>query len=119
MAHLVTIDLNLLVEEGHREAHVREERVAFTSSVLKREVVTISATTFQALSPPTGAAAALIYPGASVSLTLKGVTGDTGIACAPTSLPKEIPLLIPLGASPSIGVYNGHSASQSLTVVWL
>lgn len=90
----------------------------------KRETVSLTGSTFTALSPPTGAVALLIpfdkAPNTTlVSLTLKGVTGDsTGIAIIPSSNSKNIPLLLPLGSSPSIGILNGGSTAN-IEIVWL
>jgi hypothetical protein len=84
-----------------------------------RRSYTIAATTFQALTVPTGADAVVILPGTATSLTLKGVTGDTGVALTPSSGPIGLPILLPLGASPSIGIYNGASSSQTITVIFL
>jgi hypothetical protein len=69
------------------------------------------------LTVPSGAAAVLIDPGSCVSLTLKGVTGDTGVPIAPASNPQGIPLLIPLG---SVATFVIASLSvQTIEVVWL
>lgn len=81
------------------------------------EYVSCTGSAFTALSPPTGAVAVLIEPDTNASLTLKGVTGDTGIAITPSSNVIGIPLLIPLGSSPSIGIYNGGSTC-SIRVTW-
>lgn len=84
--------------------------------------VTIAATTFQALTVPTGAKAVRIRPGTAVSLTLKGVTGDTGIAITPASMPAGQTVFddvyLPLGATPSIGILNGGAGSVTLRVIF-
>lgn len=69
---------------------------------------------FQNLSPPSGATAVLIIPasGNAQTLTLKGVTGDTGVL-----LNKTQPTVVALDTSPSIGVTTGGSAT--FTVVWM
>lgn len=79
----------------------------------------IPASTFQALSPPAGARLLLIRTSAP-SLTLKGVTGDTGIALTPAANVLPIDIAIPLGATPSVGIANG-SATTAATVrcAWL
>ena len=85
-----------------------------------RETVTLTASVFTALTVPTGAKAVVLILGSSTSLTLKGVTGDgTGIAITPPSNPTGLDAILPLGASPSIGILNGLASDQSIEVVWL
>ena len=90
----------------------------------KRENVTLTLSAFTALSPPTGSSMLVIDfsrpPNSTIiSLTLKGVTGDTGITLRPATNLKPIPLILPLGATPSIGIANGHSANQTIELLWL
>lgn len=85
---------------------------------VKREKVSLTGSAFTALTPPSGATAVILRLGASVSLTQKGVTGDTGTTIAPTSNPKGVPFLIPLGASPSIGIANAGS-TVTIEVIWI
>jgi hypothetical protein len=90
----------------------------------KRETVTLTASAFTALSPPSGASALVIEwdkepNNTIINLTLKGVTGDTGITHIPSSNPKNIPLVLPLGASPSIGILNSHGSNQVIEILWL
>lgn len=85
----------------------------------KREEVSLTGAAFTALSPPTGARAVLILPDEeAVSLSLKGVTGDTGTTMAPASNPINGPSLLFLGSSPSIGIANGGSTTTAV-VIWL
>lgn len=81
----------------------------------KRETVTLAAA-FNALSPPTGATLAVIkWVSGTGTWTLKGVTGDTGIALGtPTAL--TAPLVLPL-SSASLGITA--SATGALEVLWL
>lgn len=70
---------------------------------------------FQALTVPTGTTAVLIIPvaGNTQTLTLKGVTGDTGIA-----IDKLNPTVVSLGVGASnIGITTG--GSTGFTVVWM
>lgn len=85
----------------------------------KREQVTITASAFTALSPPSGAKAVLLILGTATGLTLKGVTGDTGITLTPTSSPLGIDAILPLGASPSIGITSANTSNQTVDVIWL
>jgi hypothetical protein len=91
----------------------------WTPTVLKVEQVTVTASTFTALSPPTGAKAYYIDLGEAVGITLKGVTGDTGVKVTPASTPVGIPAFGPLGSSPSIGLASSHASNQTVTVYWL
>lgn len=91
----------------------------FATSVLKQETISINASTFQALTVPTGAKALIIELGSAVSITLKGVTGDTGVKLTPASDPLGLPAIIPLGASPSIGILNGDASAVSIPLIWL
>lgn len=69
---------------------------------------------FQALTVPTGATAVLIIPPSANTnaLTLKGVSGDTGILISKTQ-----PTLVTLGTAPSIGILT--AASTTINFVWL
>jgi len=91
----------------------------FASSISKLETVSLTGSAFTALSPPSGAKAVLILPGTSVSLSLKSVTGDGGIAVTPASSPLSVPILLPLGATPSIGIANGSASTQSVECIWI
>jgi len=84
-----------------------------------RVTVTLTASSFNAFSVPTGAKAIAIILGSATSLTLKGITGDTGIALTPASNPTGMDLLMPLGASPSIGILNGLASDQTIEIIWL
>lgn len=123
MSQLVTIDLDVsVVSPDGIETAVSPEPVRFVPGSLlpKTERVTLTASVFTALSPPTGAKAVVIFVGSATSLTLKGVTGDgTGIVVAPTSAPIGLPVMLPLGATPSIGILNGVASDQIVTVRWL
>ena len=116
--------LRLIVEvvgEDGVETAWAPEPTRFTPASLlpKREVVSLTGSAFTALSPPSGAKAAIIDVGTSVSLTLKGLTGDSGTTVAPASSPIGLPLVVPLGATPSIGFANGSSTEQTVTVWWV
>jgi len=68
----------------------------------KREQVTLS-NGFTALSPPSGVQGLVIrFISGAFTFTLKGVTGDTGVAMSSGAL-AAFPVLIPLTA-PSIGI---------------
>lgn len=86
----------------------------------KFEQVSLTGSAFTALTVPTGAKGILIDLKNAVSLTLKGVTGDgTGIALEPSTNATGLPLLMPLGTSPSIGILNGSASAQLIDVYWV
>lgn len=80
----------------------------------------VNNSSFQALTAPTGARLAIIELDSTMDdMTLKGVTGDTGIDASPTSNPLGLPAVIPLGDSPSIGITNGSGVTQVIPVTML
>lgn len=117
-----TIDLAIKSEGAQGIALARNERIRWAiGSALgdgEADCISLSATAFTALSPPSGARALLILPGSAVSLTLRGVSGDTGISLSPSSNPIGLPVLLPL-SSASVGIYNGSSVAQLVSLIWL
>ena len=115
-----TLNYELKTEDADGVAIARQHRVRWVPGVGngKRESISCTGAAFVALSPPTGSkAVALILPITAVSLTLKGVTGDTGIALTPSSLFAGIDAFFPLGSSPSIGIANAGS-TVVIEVLW-
>ena len=90
--------------------------LGISGSAGKRETVSLTGSAFTALSPPTGARAVALFIGSTASLTLKGVTGDTGTVLTGSST-YGIPAILPI-SSPSIGIYNGGSTAV-VEVLWL
>lgn len=129
MASRVQLTLNIEVKDEVECARqtVRSRAAWLPAAALangKRETVSLTLSTFTALSPPTGAKALVIEwdkePNDSIiNLTLKGITGDTGIKLLPASSQPKIPLVLPLGASPSIGITNGEASTQVIELLWL
>lgn len=90
----------------------------------RRTTVTLTASTFTALTIPTGAKAIVVEfdkePNDSlINLTLKGITGDTGVKLVPSSAAPKIPLVLPLGSSPSCGITNGEASDQTIEILFL
>lgn len=82
----------------------RDFESEIASPILAQHTVALSSG-FNALSPPSGATHVLIEPvSGAVTWTLKGVTGDTGIALAAASTLPTRPVCIPLGTSPALGI---------------
>ena len=113
--------LRLVVRDGNDVAVDEDlfEAARFATSVLKQETVTISGSSFQTLTVPTGAKAVIILLGTAVSITLKGITGDTRIANTPSSNPLGLPIILPLASGPSIGLRNGDASAVSIPVIWI
>ena len=118
MATTAAVNVRIVVNDGTRDLIVLPVEGISIADVVgqsgKLETVTLSAA-FNALSPPTGATLALIrWVSGTGTWTLKGVTGDTGIAMGTPSA-TTAPLLIPL-SSASIGILA--SAGGSCEVLW-
>ena len=111
--------LAVLGPDGTQEFVLPPIRWVPGSLLPKRERVSLTGSAFTALSPPSGAKAVLIDPDTSVSLTIKGITGDTGTVITPSSAPLGIPVILPLGSAPSIGIANGSATAQVVTVWWM
>ncbi len=80
----------------------------------KRETVSLAAA-FNALSPPTGATFVRIaWASGTGTLTLKGVTGDTGISLGVLSASSPA-VTLPI-SSPSIGILD--SSTGTVEVIW-
>lgn len=82
------------------------------------QIISLTGSAFTALTPPAGAVFCCLALGNAVSLTLKGVTGDTGLALTPATNPLGLDAMFPLGASPSIGIANGNTSAQPIAVIW-
>lgn len=69
---------------------------------------------FSAVTIPTGATAVLIIPPTANTntITLKGITGDTGVA-----LSKTLPTVLALAASSGFGLTTG--GSTAIQFVWM
>ena|SRR5258708_1230532 len=123
MAALAEIYVRVLVTDPTGIAQYREQAPARfgpgAGTTGKRETVSLPGSTFTALSPPAGAKALCIILGQATSLTLKGITGDTGVALTPASNAIGFDAILPLGASPSIGILNGNASGQSVDLLWL
>lgn len=86
-----------------------------------RQRVTLTASTFTALTVPTGAQfmAVILNPGTPLTaLTLKGVTGDTAIPLMPSTNPAGFDLLIPINTT-VIGILNSSLSNQTCDVIFV
>lgn len=122
MASAVLLDYSLKVvsENGvalNHQRHLRFLPGAGTNGL--RQSVTLAAG-FNALTVPSGAKLLVLLLGSAVSLTLKGITGDSAsVTLAPASSPIGLDAWIPLGASPVVGILNGSASSQTIETIWL
>lgn len=112
MATTADIVLRCIVNDGARNVINWCDEGAISDVVTtsgKLESVTLSAA-FSALTVPTGAVwVAIRVVSGAVTLTLKGVTGDTGIVLQSGTL-GTLPLCLPLGTTPSIGLLSDGTA---------
>ena len=123
MASLAKLTVNLEVRDETFNRTIGEiETATFAPASLlpKREKVTLTLSAFTALSPPSGAKALMILlPTTVINLTLKSITGDGGTTIVPATNTSGVPLLLPLGSSPNIGILNNHTSNQIVDIVWL
>jgi hypothetical protein len=106
MASTARVLLRVVVKDANGLTVVQSEDLEEVADVVlengKREQVTL-ANGFTALSPPTGVQLVVIrFISGAFTFTLKGVTGDTGIAMSSGVL-AIFPVVLPLSA-PSIGI---------------
>lgn len=86
----------------------------FATGKKQHQTVTATASTFTAITVPTGSKAIIIDVGTTRGLKLKGVTGDTGI-----SLDSTCPIVIPLSGEASVvtlGLQNQYATDASVDV---
>lgn len=120
---IATLQLNFLVEDGAGNRDTDATRARWScgnanSLGVQRQQVVLAGSVFTALTVPSGAKTVEIRVGSAVSLTLKGVTGDAGIAITPATNPTGCPVILPLGATPSIGILNGSASPQTVEVIF-
>jgi hypothetical protein len=116
---LAELNLFLGARDGNAQRLGLSVFARWNAEVLDQQEYTLAPAAFQALSVPSGAQGVLIDPGGAVSLTLKGVTGDTGIAVAPATLPITVPIILPLGPTAVLGIRNGAGVAQTIRVAFL
>lgn len=120
MATNVTVAASVILNDGVKDTV--KESISNTFAALlkngKRETVSLTNAAFTALTVPAGAKGILLMCDASVGpMTLKGVTGDTGIVIL-TAVAPGVPIMLPLGTTPSIGILNSNAAAQSVDIIW-
>ena len=84
----------------------------------KRETLSLTGSSNNTITVPTGATFVRLILGTAVSLTLKGASGDTGVPLTPSSNPKGLWVDLPL-SSATIVIHNGSAGAQSIEAIWL
>lgn len=121
MAAIAELNVSLVLTGTEGSLQLVHEPPPFRWSPLvgKRESVSLTGGVFTALSPPANSKAVIIVlPITAAALSLKSVTGDGGIALVPVSNFIGLPIVLPLGATPSIGLLNA-GATCAIDVIWL
>jgi len=119
MASTATVSASVTSNDGARDriSVPVSTTVTVATAMADGKVETYALTAaFQALTVPTGSQGVLIrLVSGAVTLTLKGVTGDTGIVLQSGTL-STVPIMVPLGTSPSIGILS--SGTGVVECVW-
>lgn len=123
MASQAILELEFSISDAQGIHQNQHERCRFTPAQAlvngKRETLVLTASIFTALTVPTGAKLLIIILNGATSITLKGITGDTGLTIAPSASPiTGLDAVIPLGATPSIGLLNGVASDQNVELIW-
>lgn len=119
MASTTQVIAGVTINDGTKDTvHERVlKSIATFSKNGKRDEVSLAGGAFTALTVPTGAKGVLILcQDLTGPMTLKGVTGDTGIVTLLATAPS-VPILVPLGTTPSIGILNS-GATVTVDVIW-
>lgn len=113
------ISLEVKADDGSLALEYVPGAIRWSPGVLKRETVTLTAAAFTTFTQPSGASLLIVIPAsAAASLTLKGVTGDSGIGSVPNTLYKGFPMLLPLSAAINVGIANAGAVTTA-ELIWL
>ncbi len=123
MSVIATLDYRLHTVSPNGLGIAQTNKVNFVpgaGTTGKRETVVLTGSAFTALAPPSGSKLLILILGSAVSLTLKGLTGDSSsITIAPATNPPGFDLHLPLGASPVLGILNGSASIQTVEAIWI
>lgn len=112
----VTVTFNgTLTVSGDETRTVALAALSNTLAVGGGESIVALTTGFNAVPVPAGAIAGLIVPssGSANTKTLKGITGDTGIAMNPPNAPA----LIPVSGLSTLGITS--AGAETLKIYWI
>lgn len=90
---------------------------SITTPMMVEELKALTAGAFNSITVPTGTPELVVIVPPTTNtqtLTLKGITGDTGVALAVAD-----PTVIAFGASPAFGITVGAGSTVNVTLVWL
>ena len=123
MANIATITHNVVVEgDDGAESIVPAALKRFACRYFQRQAISLTGSAFTAFTVPTAFTPVFLIirlKSTDVSLTLKGVTGDTGIAISPASSFLGLDQYLSLGTSPSVGIANGSATARVIEIIWL
>ncbi len=113
MTTTATITVAAVANDGTHDTN-RIDIAATVASILgangQRQTLTLS-NAFSTVTVPTGAHAVVMQvTSGAVTLTLKGVTGDTGTVLQSGTL-ATVPIVLPLGTTPSLGLLSTGTAT--------
>ncbi len=119
MSRIAEIRISVVVTgtNGALEEVYEPGPIRFAPAVLQRQTLAL-ANGANTVTVPTGAKFVLLILNSVLSLTIKGISGDTGIPLTPSSAPLGIPGLFPLNAATSFVITNGTTA-QSIDALFL
>jgi hypothetical protein len=116
-----SLELTVTSADGITLHHKAKKRWSPAAALVNGQRATISlpASTYTALTVPTGAKAmGILLPVSAVSLTLKGNTSDVGITLSPSSSFVGLDCLISLGTTPTPGILNGNTSATTCEVIF-
>lgn len=119
MTTTAEVSASVVINDGTRDCENLSQSASVTLATAmangQRQPIALTAA-FTALTVPSGAQGVMIvFVSGANTITLKGITGDTGIVISTAAL-KTFPILLPLGTSPSIGILsNGVGV---VDVIW-
>lgn len=89
------------------------------SPVIAVNSLTFSGASFISTTGPANATTCIVLPpnGNTIALTLKGITGDTGIPLNPAG-PISAFLTFPANTTPVVGLTSGAAISGAVTLIW-
>lgn len=106
---------------GTVSASLIEGPVVFsiTTPAIQVNSLTFGSATFISTTGPTGATTCLVLPPTNnlIGLTLKGITGDTGIALNPAG-PISAFLTFPSNTTPTVGLTSAAAINGTVTLIW-